>query len=204
MASMPGYHVSKGPFGFLDGMFNGTDPTAYTAALSMLTGAAGLQAAAVARFGATDARVQHFTNDWLGSGASSNHWGQLKPEDTLKQGLIRAITKANATTPPKPMEFFWVCAQDRDFHVYYCDGTQHVTVIIFTPPPLDDQGKARFTVNLSALSAPTDPPLFVVKKQDCESTSPPDGYPSAINPLGPAAPPPPNVQIIEREIMREP
>jgi hypothetical protein len=204
MASMPGYHVSKGPFGYLDGMFDGTAASApaYTAALNTLTNDT-LQNAAVARFGAGDARVQHFTTDWLGSGPGSNHWDQLKPADTLREGLIRAITKANATNPPKPMAFFWVCALDRDFHIYYCDGPHHVTVIIFTPPPLDDHGNPHFTVNLSALSAPTVPPLFVVKKQDWESTSPPDGYPSAFTTLAPSTTSP-IVNIIERQIMREP
>lgn len=198
MASMPGYHVSKGPFGFLDGMFDGSDATKYADAIAKLQGS--LQTAAEDRWTPGDPRVQHFKTDWLGTG---NNWGQLKPEDTLRQGLIRAITKAKATTPPKPMEFFWVCALDHDFHIYYCDGPHHVTVIVFTPPPLDVGGNPHITVDPSALTAPTDPPLFVVKKKDWENTGPGQQYPSAVTTLVPQTSPP-VAEIIERQIMREP
>jgi hypothetical protein len=33
------------------------------------------------------------------------------------------------------MEVLWVCAQDPDFHVYYCEGPRQVTVLVFTPRP---------------------------------------------------------------------
>lgn len=196
MASMPGYHVSKGPFAFLDQRFDGTNPANYQAALAALGGS--LQAAAAARFGAGDQKTQHFQNDWLGG---ANRWNALKPEETLRAGLTQAITKALQTNPPKPMEFFWICALDRDFHVYFSDGPRQVNVFIFTPPPLDPGGNpnsAAFT-NPATLTTPEN--LFVVKKRDWEDNPPGSTYPGPITTLVPNTPPPP-ASIIMREIFR--
>jgi hypothetical protein len=195
MGSMPGYNVSKGPFAFLDGMFDGTNPSAYSDAKTMLAGP--LKAAAEARFSAGNSVVTHFDDHWLTNG---NHWQHLQPEETLKAGLTAAITKAQGGDPthPKPMEFFWVCARDNEFHVYYCDGPRQVTVIILTPPPLDNGGHpSGDTVKLNKLTNPE--PLWVVKAQDNWETTPPgNGYPGPMTTLANVGPPP--TAIIQRRI----
>jgi hypothetical protein len=195
MGSMPGYNVSKGPFAFLDDMFDGTNPQAYKNAKVMLAGS--LKTAAEARFSPNNARVKHFDDHWLSDG---NHWKHLRPEETLKAGLSNAITKAQGISPdhPKPMEFFWVCARDNEFHVYYCDGPRQVTVIILTPPPLDNGGHpSGDTVKLNKLTNPE--PLWVVKAQDNWETTPPgNGYPGPMTTLANVGPPP--TAIIQRRI----
>jgi hypothetical protein len=174
-------------------MFDGTNPSAYAAAKVKVAGS--LKDAADARFGAGDPKVVHFQNDWLGG---AYHWGNLKPEETLKAGLTQAITKAQGGDPthPKPMEFIWVCARDKAFHVYYCDGPRQVTVIIFTPPPLDAQenptGGAVETTSLT-----NQEPIWVVKKQENYDTS--GGYPGPVTQLTVVGPPQP-ATIIERQI----
>ena len=196
MGSMPGYNVSKGPFAFLDGMFDGRNPQAYKDAKTMLAGS--LKAAADARFSPTNARVKHFDDHWLNNG---NHWKHLQPEETLKAGLTGAITKAQGIDPdhPKPIEFFWVCSRDNEFHVYYCEGAHQVTVIIFTPPPLDNAGNpSGDTVSLSKLTEPE--PIWVVKARDTwETAAPGSGYPGPITTLA-TVPPPNPATIIQRQI----
>ena len=130
MGSTHGYRVGKGPFAYLDVLFDGTNAEAYEAAKIELAGS--LLAAAERRFGATDRKVQHFQGDWLGGA-----WSDLRPEETLKVGLTRAITRAQGDDPghPKPMEFFWVTCDDHVFHVYCSDGPHQVTVIVATPFP---------------------------------------------------------------------
>jgi hypothetical protein len=198
MASMPGYHVSKGPFSNLDRMFNGTDPAVYTNALLMLAGS--LEVAAAARFGATSNLVTHFKTHWLSDDNNSNHWKKLQPEATLKAGLTAAIKKAQGTDPdhPKPMEFFWVCADEGEFNVYYSAGDHQVTVIVFTPPPLDATGKPKDDFeDVANLDHPEQ--LWVVKPEDkYETTSPGVNYPGPITPLVPV--PQADPRIIERQI----
>lgn len=199
MGSMPGYNVSKGPFAILDGTFDGTNPAAYTNALAMLTGS--LAAAATARFGAGNVLVTHFQTHWLNNDNNSNHWKHLQPDDTLKAGLSAAIAKARSVDPahPKPMEFFWVCADEDEFNVFYSDGPHQVTVIILTPPPLDDHGKRKDAfVKVAELSHPEN--LWVVKPEDTyETTVPGNGYPGLVTELT-AAPPAAPARIIERQI----
>jgi hypothetical protein len=138
MPSMPTYHINKGSqFGFLDATLGGANYlTEYTAALARLQGAnpaTVLNAAASARIAPnrlTQNDFNHFAQDWLGG---SNWWPQNAVPDTLRAGFVQAITHAQAAN--KPMEVLWVCAVDRDFHVYYCDGPRQVTVLVFTPHP---------------------------------------------------------------------
>jgi hypothetical protein len=196
MGSMPGYNVSKGPFAFLDAMFDGTNPQAYKDAKTMLAGS--LKAAADARFTPGNTRVKHFDDHWLSNG---NHWKHLQPEETLKAGLTSAIVKAQGIDPdhPKPMEFFWVCANENEFNVYFCDGPRQVTVIILTPPPLDTGGHASgATVSLTRLTEPE--PIWVVKARDTwETATPGNGYPGPITTLK-TVPPPNPATIIRRQI----
>src|SRR5262249_39942048 len=110
VASMPGYHINKGPFAFLDDTFDGTNPGTYTAALAAIAG--GLLGAATTRLG-PGTQLTCFQNQWLGNPG----WNQFKPEATLQQGLTAAINAALAPDPahPKPMEFFWICAREHTF-----------------------------------------------------------------------------------------
>ena len=190
MASMPGYHITKGPFGFLDRRFDGMNPANYTAALNSLTGT--LLAAAQNRFPNDVPKVQHFQNDWLGNGA----WNQLKPEETLREGLKAAINAALSPNPanPKPMEFFWVCARERAFHVYYSTGPHQINVFIFTPPPVDP-----LPLVAGVLVHPEN--LFVVKKEDWEDNPPGSGYPGGFTTLVAGSPGSP--AIITRQIFGE-
>src|SRR5262245_7543229 len=99
---MPGYHITKGPFAFLDQMFDGTNPGNYTAALAAIAAPGGLLGAATARIG-PGAQLTCFQDDWL----NNPSWNQLKPQETLREGLTAAINAANANPAnPKPMEFF--------------------------------------------------------------------------------------------------
>jgi hypothetical protein len=167
MGSKPTYHVSKGPFGFLDELFSqppgaAFDPSAYDAAIAALSGGpdarSTLHTAAQARQTATgqltSGEVSHFDADWL-----SGWWKQLAPADTLLAGLREAIT--HAKTVQKPLEFFWVCVQDQAFQVYYSDGPNQVTVIVLTPLP-DPPGGNPHTFDL--LTKAED--IWVVKKKD--------------------------------------
>jgi hypothetical protein len=138
MPSMPTYHINKGSqFGFLDATLGGANfLTEYDAALTRLQGAdpaTVLNAAANARVGPnrlTQDDFNHFVSDWLGG---TSWWPQNAVPDTLRAGFVQAITYAKAAQ--KPMEVFWVCSVDPDFHVYYCEGPRQVTVLIYTPRP---------------------------------------------------------------------
>jgi hypothetical protein len=198
MASMPGYHVSKGPFKYLDQMFDGTNPQAYIDAKTRLAGS--LLTAAEQRLGAGTAVVNHFNADWLGNSAG---WGHLKPGNALAAGLTAAIKAAqgpqgDAEQHPKPMEFLWVCANEREFHVYYSVTPRQVTVIVFTPLPEHGPGHAHHTT--APLTKPED--IWVVKLEDNFETGPGGAnYPGPITPLGTTSAPP--GRIIQRQIFRD-
>ena len=138
MPSMPTYHVNKGSqFGFLDATLGGANFDAeYGVALGSLQGAdpaAVLNAAASAHIAPnrlTQNDFNHFVQDWLGGGG---WWPQNAVPATLRAGFTKAIEHAKARQ--LPMEVLWICAQDPDFHVYYCEGPRQVTVLIFTPRP---------------------------------------------------------------------
>jgi hypothetical protein len=156
MPAMPTYHVTKGSqFGFLDQQFGGANfMNEYASALGRLQGpgSVGLDAAAAAHAPnqLSQSDVTHFTNHWLG-----NWWQALAVPDTLRAGFTQAIT--HAQNVQKPIEVLWICAQDRAFHVYYCEGPRQVTVLVFTPPP--DTGPAA-----DPLGSPEQ--IWVVKLRD--------------------------------------
>lgn len=226
MGSMPGYHVNKGPFAYLDDKFDGVNVQAYNDALAVLQGVAGqdardrLLAATKARFpsanpgDANDKMREHFDTDWLGGTAT---WRSLRPAETLKAGLIAAIkaalepTQQNPPGPPMPIEFFWVCAQEQAFQVYYSVGpvravgggtVQSMTVIVFTPIPEhgpaakpDDGQKLR--LNETDLMEPE--PIWVIKlKGQYESSPQGANYPGAITSLDSGTNPP--WDVITRQI----
>jgi hypothetical protein len=161
---MPTYHVVKGSqFGYLEQLF-GPPPAnfmaQYQAALDQLQNpTVTLEAAAQARANASPGSlsgpdVDHLKNHWLG--APGPNWVQLAVPDTLRAGFIEAIKHAQSVQ--MPMEVLWICALDKDFHVYYVEGRNQVTVLVFTPPP--DQG--------AATTAPLTTPekIWVVKLRD--------------------------------------
>jgi hypothetical protein len=200
MGSMPIYNISKGPFADLDARFDGTIKQNYHDALDTLN-TTDLLTATQQRYGATNKKTQHFEDDWLGSAnnPAKYNWSNLRIDDTLKWGLIQAIETALQTDPPKPMEFFWVCANDHSFHIYFHDGPHQVTVMIFTPPPLvgvNGNPNANGFRDPADLTTPEN--LFVVKKYEVSDAG---TYPSPITilyPPDPASPP----EIIMREIFR--
>jgi hypothetical protein len=197
---MPGYHISKSPFAFLDQRFDGTNVGNYTAALTAIAG--GLLAAANARFPGNPPKVQHFHDHWLGG---PGPWMQEEPEETLKEGLTAAIktalgvspTQPLPTPPPttaKPMEFFWICAREHSFHVYFFNGPRQVSVFIFTPPPVDP-------IPVATMTGWNGENLFVVKKEDWESNPPGSNYPGPVTTLPPGST---TSDIIFREIFGGP
>ncbi|HLM21144.1 MAG TPA: hypothetical protein VK390_06420 [Propionibacteriaceae bacterium] len=198
MGSMPTYHVSKGPFRFLDQLFANPSSGAFDAALTALGGPdakATLHAAAQARQAAqpmdlAGGDVGHFDAHWLGG-----WWKELAPADTLRAGIREAITHAKNIA--KPMEFFWICTQDREFQVYYCEGFHQVTVLILTPPP-DPPGHSTDVLKTPEL-------IWVVKLRDNSDLAYPAlGTPGLIKaPVQVAevtsGPPPPNGQPIVKQ-----
>ena len=185
MASMPGYHISKAPFAFLDQQFDGTNPANYTAALDTMKDS--LVNVARNKFPGNPGKVKHFEDHWLGRGP----WTQLLVEETLRAGLTEAIKTAAADPAhPKPMEFFWICAREKAFHIYYTDGPRQVTVFIFTPPPVDP-----IPDDLSGLTQAQN--LYVVKKKDWELKPPGSNYPGTPTTLVPGSPDIIKVQIYD-------
>ncbi|MET0628851.1 MAG: hypothetical protein ABW033_10375 [Acidimicrobiia bacterium] len=171
MASMPTYHVSKGPFRLLDQQFGGQDfmaaydqvleGTKGDPALGSGTAAETLSARAgsrVERGGSPDelssAQRDHFINDWLG-----RWWPDLAVADTLRLGVIEAITCAKAANDGRglPIEFYWVCIEQSLFQVYFSQGEHQVTVLILTPSPPADYDSGPLNVGES---------LWVVKRWD--------------------------------------
>jgi hypothetical protein len=177
MAYMPTYHVSKGPFRYLDDVFKEPGSPAFGDALKALgedeDGEASerLREAAEARSGKHPEQlsaddVGHLEADWLHA-----WWQQHAPADTLRDGLREAIQ--HAANVNKPMEFLWVCIADDTFQVYFSESYAQVTVIILTPPPIDH------TYDL--LSTPEN--IWVVKLEDeLDAKYPDEGHPGVINP----------------------
>lgn len=201
---MPVYNVSKGPFAYLDAQL--TNNQAYVDAINKL--GQGLEAAAAGKFGAGSPKVTHFKDDWLSAMSGAYRWGHLGPEDTLRIGLEQAIGKALSVG--KPMEFFWVCANENAFHVYYCDGPRQITVIIFTPPPLDrpdggpdNPGKPDRSKLASRNQLEVHEPIWVVKREDPNPNGFDATYPSPITSRWAVAGPPPG-DVIERQIWSAP
>jgi hypothetical protein len=64
-------------------------------------------------------------NYWLAgpSGAAT--------ERLIRHGYEHAISLANASTPPKPIETFVVAGAATDFEIHLCEGKHAVTVFLF-------------------------------------------------------------------------
>ena len=173
---MPTYHVNKGSeFGYLSKLFGppaANFMAAYDAALAQLDDSGGdaatkVKAAADKRKNDPTApalstnKLSHFEKHWLGS--PPDGWWHTHPvADVLRAGMREAIKHARDRA--LPMEVLWVCARDNDFHVYYSESPNQVTVIIFTPPPKEHANVASPGFAAELLDEPED--IWVVKKQD--------------------------------------
>jgi hypothetical protein len=162
MPSMPGYFVGKGyQFAMLDRQFGGTEQeymAAYDAALSRIDRPLGDLAAehADARSGLRaelkGGDANHFRKHWLG-----DWWGGKRVEEVLRAGYREAIKRAQAAR--KPIESLWICAKEDRFQVYICEGDRQITVLVFTPPPKENEHEPVDTLT-------EDEPILVVKEHD--------------------------------------
>ena len=162
MPSMPGYFVGKGyQFAMLDRQFGGTEQeymAAYDAALSRIDRPLGDLAAehADARSGLRaelkGGDANHFRKHWLG-----DWWGGKRVEEVLRAGYREAIKRAQAAR--KPIESLWICANENRFQVYICEGDRQFTVLVFTPPPKENEHEPVETLT-------EDEPILVVKEHD--------------------------------------
>ena len=75
----------------------------------------------------------------------------------LRAGYREAITRAQAAR--KPIESLWVCAKEDRFQVYICEGDRQITVLVFTPPPKENEHEPVETLT-------EDEPILVVKEHD--------------------------------------
>lgn len=158
MPSMPNYFVGKGAqFELIDAQFGGDRESylaAYDAALERLNGESIVELAhrhtkARSAKRLTTGDIEHFQQDWI------DYWGKHPVEAVLKEGYRKAIEVARAGE--KPIESWWVCADEDAFQVYVCDGARQVTVLVFTPPPIEHVGEEYLT---------EDEPIWVVKPRD--------------------------------------
>jgi hypothetical protein len=169
MPSMPIYFVGKGrQFGFLDHQFGGEKADymkAYDDALAHISQPLADLANEHARewkgphvAGLNTDDADHFRQDWL-----DKWWSGKDVETVLRAGYRAAIERARALE--LPIESLWVCANEKQFQVYICEGPRQVTVIVFTPPPGEREsgGRAHTTEPLTE-----DEPIWVVKKKEKE------------------------------------
>jgi hypothetical protein len=174
MPSMPVYFVGKGrQFRLLDELFGGSGfQTAYTNALNRLNQQPQLAALAQRHAagspgppgaGLTDSDAHHFAQHWL-----VDWWPGKHAEEVLRAGFREAISHAQSVN--KPMEAIWVCADEDQFQVYFNEGPNQVTVIVFTPPPPKRPpiiGKRQHDYN----KLTEDDPIWVVKVKDSDDDS---------------------------------
>lgn len=158
MPSMPNYFIGKGAqFELIDTQFGG-DRESYMAAYDAALGR--LDAEGIVELARrhtepdggsrlTPGDVEHFEQDWIG------YWGDYPVEQVLRAGYRHAIELARDVE--KPIESLWVCADEDAFQVYVCEGPRQVTVLVFTPPPLEHVGEENLTEN---------EPIWVVKARD--------------------------------------
>ncbi len=131
--------VSKGPpIQLLDQFFGG--PTEnymlhYEEALAKLNSPVPVPLGALAEARVGPEAASHFTQDWL-----TDWWPEAQPVGPiLVQGLIEAITQAQAAS--LPMNFLWVTAASQDqFEVGISASAVQVTVLFLTPLPPGDPG----------------------------------------------------------------
>jgi hypothetical protein len=162
MPSMPGYFVGKGyQFLMLDRQFGGTEDeymAAYDAALGRIDEPLGDLAAQHADRGSglraelKDGDAGHFRQHWLG-----DWWPGKRVEEVLRAGYREAIQRAQQAR--KPIESLWICAKEDRFQVYICEGPRQITVLVFTPPPKENEHEPVETLT-------EDEPILVVKEHD--------------------------------------
>jgi hypothetical protein len=164
MPAMPYYYVGKGTqFRMLDRQFGGKESdflAAFDAALVHLTGTGAEPLAEAARKHAdprsgrlnelSDDDVEHFRRHWL-----EDWWPGHRVEDVLRNGFAAAIGLARERR--LPIETIWLCADEDAFQVYYVEGPRQVTVIVFTPTPVE-QVPDELMTELE--------PIWVVKERD--------------------------------------
>jgi hypothetical protein len=159
---MPGYFVGKGyQFAMLDRQFGGTEDeymAAYDAALDRIDEPLGDLAAQHADRGSglraelKDGDTGHFRKHWLG-----DWWRGKRVEEVLRAGYREAIQRAQQAR--KPIESLWICANEDRFQVYICEGPRQITVLVFTPPPKENEHEPVETLT-------EDEPILVVKEHD--------------------------------------
>ncbi len=172
MPSMPNYFIGKGAqFELIDRQFGGDGEQRqqeYDTVLERLDAETIVE---LARRHTTPngprltrGDIEHFEEDWIG------YWKDYPVEAVMREGYRKAITLARDAG--KPIESLWVCADEHAFQVYVCEGPRQVTVLVFTPPPIEHVSEETLT---------EDEPIWVVKARDeydhgdVESTRPAGG-----------------------------
>ena len=161
MPSMPFYFVAKGAqFELLDKQFDGSDLGAYTDALKRIRSRESIVKLADRHVGRNDGLtsgdVEHFQKDWIDYWGSYPHGHPV--EAVMREGYRKAIELAiEDPEHPKPIASFWVCANERAYQVYVCNDSDQVTVLVFTPPPIEHVGEEQLT---------EEEPIWVVKARD--------------------------------------
>ena len=162
MPSMPYYFVGKGAqFELMDKQFDGSNVREYTDALKRIRSRTGIVELAENHVGGrgdalTRGDVEHFKKDWI------DYWGDYPHnhpvEAVMKEGYRKAIELAiEDPEHPKPIASFWVCANERAYQVYVCNDSDQVTVLVFTPPPVEHAPEEQLT---------EEEPIWVVKARD--------------------------------------
>jgi hypothetical protein len=174
---MPNYFLGKGSqFAMLDRQFGqGNFMRAYDDALARLEGPSARPLGNLAEEHADpDSGLEqglnprdpgHFSNHWLNDATDEGWWQDKHVEDIMRAGFIQAIRQAKGAG--KPIETWWVCANEDQFQIYICEGDRQITVIVFTPKPKHEDA--------SVMTA--DEPIWVVKEHEdyddpCEVLNP--------------------------------
>jgi hypothetical protein len=149
---MPYYYVGKGSqFTVIDAEYAGDYMAAYKAALAVLEGPDEMSFGDMARrhtsdsndprSGLTSDDVTHFETDWLGRSWAT--WAEHPVEPLLRHGFIKAIKCAQKEG--LPLEALWCCTDEDVFQIYICQGPRQVTVIVYTPRPVEHVADAKLT-----------------------------------------------------------
>jgi hypothetical protein len=172
MPSMPYYFLGKGSqFAMLDQQFGGNNfMDEYDAALARLEGTTARPLSDLAdahsdpssglQQGLTGNDAQHFRDHWLDN--VGGWWTNTHTEEILRAGFVEAIRHAKQVE--KPIETWWVCADEKSFQVYICEGPRQITVIVYTPKPVHEDPSAMTE----------DEPIWVVKEREPYDQAPLD------------------------------